>query len=132
MTKKIIALCCMAACVVLMALPFGVVMRFGAPPPEEPYVSYHSYFSLTPFAYANWFPMIATVLSVVVLLALTFDVARKKDRAGKLVPICLFVCMAASPLAWLMAGWTVTAIGGAVFVLHTVAFATQIKRGKKP
>lgn len=55
---------------ILECMPDGVVLFFGNPD-GEPFRHSYSYFSLTPFGYANFAPLltgIATVLAVVLLL----------------------------------------------------------------
>lgn len=55
------------AALVLELLPNGVVLRF-ANPEGEPWVRTYSHFDMTPFGYANFGPLIAAVLTCVLLL----------------------------------------------------------------
>ena len=48
-------------------LPNGVVLRF-ANPEGEPWIRTYSHFDMTPFGYANFGPLIAAVLTCVLLL----------------------------------------------------------------
>ena len=67
MKKKIILLCILIAALVLEALPNGVVIYF-ANPEGDPFRETYSYFSLTPYGYANIFPLITAVMTCVLLL----------------------------------------------------------------
>lgn len=78
MKKKIILLCILIAALVLEALPSGVVICF-ANPEGDPYRETYSYFSLTPYGYANIFPLITAVMTCVLLLLLIISIILKKD-----------------------------------------------------
>ena len=77
MKKKIILLCILIAALVLEALPNGVVIYF-ANPEGDPFRETYSYFSLTPYGYANIFPLITAVMTCILLL-LIISIILKKD-----------------------------------------------------
>lgn len=57
----------------LTAQPDSVMMRFAAPEPEPAYIEYCSGFSMLPVGYGNWGPMLAGIIScVLVVLTLIF------------------------------------------------------------
>ena len=121
MIKKIAPICCMIASIVLMALPFGVRMNFASPD-AAPNVSYYSYFSGMPIGYANWFPILSVVFSVVVIILLALRIKNKRpdsDFFGFGIPvyICLTICTIATPLSWLIFD-TSTILSLFVFLLH--------------
>ena len=66
-----------AAALVLEALPFGVRMLF-APGPETRIASYSAFFSFLPFGYGVFGPVIAALLTVLLLVAALLT--RKQDR----------------------------------------------------
>ena len=78
MKKKIIVLCIIIAALVLEALPNGVVIYF-ANPEGDPFRETYSYFSLTPYGYANIFPLITAVMTCILLLLLIISIILKKD-----------------------------------------------------
>ena len=78
MKKKIILLCILIAALVLEVLPNGVVIYF-ANPEGDPYRETYSYFSLTPYGYANIFPLITAVMTCILLLLLIISIILKKD-----------------------------------------------------
>ena len=65
--KKILLVVFAVAIIFLEFLPNGVVLRF-ANPEGEPWVKTYSHFNVTPFGYANFGPLIAAVLTCVLLL----------------------------------------------------------------
>lgn len=65
--KKILLVVFAVAIIFLEFLPNGVVLRF-ANPKGEPWVKTYSHFNVTPFGYANFGPLIAAVLTCVLLL----------------------------------------------------------------
>ena len=65
--------------IVLEALPYGVVCIFAAGP-EERIRRTFSYFSILPFGYANFAPLITAVLTcLIVLLLLIYFVSKKES-----------------------------------------------------
>lgn len=86
--KKIISLCCLAAALVVMALPFGVTLVF-APGPGETLAYTYSYFDLTPLGYGNLFPMLTAALSGLALVFLLLFLFTKKCRPAALVCLAL-------------------------------------------
>lgn len=65
--KKILLSIFSVTALILELLPYGVVLRF-ANPEGEPWVKTYSYFSLLPFGYANFGPLITAILTCVLLI----------------------------------------------------------------
>ena len=65
--KKVGLLLLSASAVILELLPYGAVLNF-ANPEGEPWRQTFSYFSLTPFGYANFGPFITALLTCVLLI----------------------------------------------------------------
>lgn len=65
--KRIALLVLPLTTLILELLPNGVVLRF-ANPEGDPWVRTYSHFDLTPFGYANFGPLIAAVLTCMLLL----------------------------------------------------------------
>ncbi len=82
MKKKIILLCILIAALILEALPYGVVLSF-ANPDGDPWRHTYSYFSLTPYGYANFAPLITAILTCVLLLVVIISFINKKDLRKK-------------------------------------------------
>ena len=136
MIKRIIAACCLAVSIILMALPYGVAITFwySGPPDFETVTLYYSYFSeMPPFGSGNFFPIATAMISIGVLMRIIIGfiaVARKKfieDIFGKPTYISLMVCMIASILSWFVFN-TITTVAVIVLILHIVAFLLLLKR----
>ena len=65
--KKVGLLLLSASAVILELLPYGAVLNF-ANPDGKPWRRTFSYFSLTPFGYANFGPFITAMLTCVLLI----------------------------------------------------------------
>lgn len=82
MKKKIIVLCILLCTLVLEILPYGAVCNFGNPE-GDPFRETFSYFSLTPYGYANFSPLITAVLTCVLLLVVLIAIVFKKELGKK-------------------------------------------------
>jgi len=133
MKKKIqaISILCMVVTIILMALPYGVAMNFygdGGPAVGERFTSYHSYFSMMPIGYANWFPIITALLSIVALTQLINRAIRNKNSNSTVIqPVlaCPIISIITSLFSWMIFG-TFTAVGLIISILHVVTLALQI------
>lgn len=122
---------CPAAAVILELLPFGAVLRFGQPD-GEPIRQTFSYFSLLPFGYANFWPLITAALSCVLLIlavAATIRPAKRLYRAGGNVAA---VAALISIGPWVKFGADYVTLVGAGITLalaaHTVLMICLIKK----
>ena len=82
MKKKLIVLCILLCALVLEALPYGAVCNFGNPE-GEPFRETYSYFSLIPYGYANFAPLITAIFTCVLLLILLISIIFKKGVGKK-------------------------------------------------
>lgn len=82
MKKKIIVLCILLCTLVLEILPYGAVCNFGNPE-GEPFRETFSYFSLTPYGYAHFSPLITAILTCVLLLIVLISIIFKKAISKK-------------------------------------------------
>ena len=125
---------CPLAAVMLELLPYGVVLRFGQPD-GEPIRQTFSYFSLMPYGYATFSPLITAVMSSVLLILALAAVIRpraKRLRAnGNLAATAAVLSIA----PWVMRGFPYfTAIGGLVtllLALHTVLIIVLLRKKEK-
>ena len=77
MKKKVIMLFLTLIALVLEILPYGAICNF-ANPEGEPFRRTYSYFSLTPFGYANFSPFIVAILTCVLMGILLISITVKK------------------------------------------------------
>lgn len=85
---KVLILVSNVLAIVLEALPYGAVCNFATP--EETITQTYSYFSLTPYGYANFGPFITAILTCVLFilsLILFTSKARKISGAAKIISI---------------------------------------------
>lgn len=116
--KKISLVVFPALTIVLEALPLGAVCTF-APSPTERVRETFSYFSLIPFGYANFTPLITAILTVVILLLSLISL--KKDSVFNALFV-LSIITAIISLMPLMYGLNNYSL---VWALITIALVTE-------
>ena len=121
--KKISLVVFPALTIVLEALPLGAVCTF-APSPTERVRETFSYFSLIPFGYANFAPLITAILTVVILLLSLISL--KKDSVFNALFV-LSIITAVISLMPLMYGLNNNSLVGALITiaLVTIALVTE-------
>ena len=116
--EKILLLFLPLVSLILELLPYGVVLNF-ANPDGEPWRRTYSYFSLTPFGYANFGPLITAILTCVLLVLVV--VYLFKSHKGLNIAIMNFAT--ATSLLPLMLGFSyITVIGVIVSVFLAATF----------
>ena len=106
---------------ILELLPYGVVLNF-ANPEGEPWRKTYSYFSLTPFGYANFGPFITAILTCA-LLVIVVAYLFKSHKGLNIAIMNVSGFATATSLLPLMFGFSyVTVIGVIVSVLLVLTF----------
>lgn len=94
--KNILYLILPLITLILELLPYGAVLNF-ANPEGEPWRETYSYFSLTPFGYANFAPFITAVMTCIMIILLMFYIFTEKNRlivfTKRLVCICCVISL---------------------------------------
>ena len=118
------------AALILEMLPNGVVLRF-ANPEGDPWVRTYSHFDLTPFGYANFGPLIAAVLTCVLLLLVVIYLFKpRKGLNTAIMNVSGFASVAA--FAPVMFGVEyLTVIGIVVGLLLAATFGTCFIKEKR-
>jgi hypothetical protein len=111
MKKKMITLALLLSALVLEILPYGAVLNFGNPEGDTWRKTY-SYFSLSPYGYANFGPLITAVLTCVLLIILVLSLLLKKDWNKPITIISAIATL--TSLAPLMSGISNFSIVGAM------------------
>ena len=123
-TKNIFHFVILLIVLFLEALPFGVVLNF-ANPEGEPWRRTFSYFSLTPFGYANFAPFISAILTVLLLiLSVTFLI--KKSSVNSAFKIISGITAVLSLIPILYGVEYITFIGILIFILLTLTFVFSL------
>lgn len=93
--KRIALLVLPLTALILEMLPSGVVLRF-ANPEGEPWVRTYCHFDLTPFGYANFGPLIAAVLTcMLLLLVVIYLIKPRKGLNTAIMNVSGFAAVAA-------------------------------------
>ena len=95
--KKFSLLICPLVVLILELLPFGAVLNF-ANPEGESFRETFSYFSLTPFGYANFGPFITAVLSCILLISVIIYVLKGKLKKFSIILGIVACAVSLSPL----------------------------------
>ena len=111
MKKKMITLALLLSALVLEILPYGAVLNF-ANPEGESWRKTYSYFSLTPYGYANFGPFITALLTSILLVIIVLSILLKKDWSKSISIISAIATLAS--LAPLMFGFSNFSIVGAM------------------
>ena len=111
MKKKILVLCILLCTLVLEILPYGAVCNFANPEGQPHRVTY-SYFSMIPYGYGDFGPLITAILTCVLLVIIILSILLKKDW-GKSISIISAIATLTS-LAPLMFGFSNFSLVGAM------------------
>ena len=111
MKKKITVLCILLCTLVLEILPYGAVCNFANPEGPPHRVTY-SYFSMIPYGYANFAPLITAILTCVLLVIIVLSILLKKDWSKSISIISAIATL--TSLAPLMFGFSNFSLVGAM------------------
>lgn len=131
-TKKYISLIIMVMVVILELLPYGAVLNFGRPPEEDGvWRETYSYFSLTPFGYANFGPFLTAVLSVVILIQILVSLIFKTPKLWKGIKAECAIAAVLSVMPIMFGLDYYSGIGFAITILLVTAFCFVPKKGEE-
>ena len=77
--KTVFAFLSSLVALALEITPWGAVLRF-AQPEGEPVRKTYSYFSLVPYGYANFFPLLTAILTSLLVIAFILALIGKKEK----------------------------------------------------
>ena len=111
------------AIIVLESLPYGAVLNFGEPTSDGS-IGFirktYSYFSLTPFGYANFGPFLTAVLSCVLLCLLVISIFIEKNALQNTAYIVSIFALFASLMPLLLGVRNYSVCGLAISLLLAV------------
>ena len=125
--KKVCLAVLPALTIVLELLPLGAVCIFATSPTERVRETF-SYFSLIPFGYANFAPLITAILTVVILLLSLISL--KKDSVFNALFV-LSIITAVISLMPLMYGLNNYSLVGALITIALVTESIFVKAQQK-
>lgn len=111
MKKKIIVLCILLCTLVLEILPYGAVCNFANPEGPPHRVTY-PYFSMIPYGYGDFGPLITAILTCVLLVILVLSLLLKKNWSKSISIISAIATL--TSLAPLMFGFSNFSLVGAM------------------
>lgn len=116
---------------ILEALPYGAVLNFADPEGEATRKTF-SYFSLTPYGYANFAPLITAIITVLVFALVIVYLVTKKEAVFKAVKALLAVGVVLSlcPLGFGFDSFSIVAALISVTLTAELAFAFLLSRQK--
>ena len=100
---------------ILELLPYGAVLNF-ANPDGEPWRNTYSYFSMMPFGYANFGPLITAILTCVMLILVIFYLFKPHKGLNTVITNVAGFATAAS-LIPLMFGFDYITVIGVIITL---------------
>ena len=121
MKKKIITLALLLSALVLEILPYGAVCNF-ANPDGEPWRKTYSYFSMIPYGYGDFGPLITAILTCILLVIIVLSILLKKDWSKSISIISAIATL--TSLAPLMFGFSNFSLVGAM--ISACIFATFV------
>ena len=120
-----------AVSIILEALPFGAVCNFATP--EKTIRQTFSYFSLTPYGYANFGPFITACLTCILLLLSILMFTKFSDKIKKIALVISGISVVTSFMPLLLGLNNYSVTGGFISAMMIIQFIiiTIIKRGNK-
>lgn len=121
------------ATIVLEALPYGTVLIFSDGPDNRIRRTF-SYFSLTPFGYANFFPLITALLTIIITALSVFAFVKnyKVLRLQNMMFTCSVIAFISSILSWVLFGSSyITGVGISISILLTLSLFLQAFTNRK-
>ena len=113
--KRLLCLVLPIITLILEILPYGAVCNFSKPDGGVWRKTY-SYFSLTPFGYANFAPLITAIITCIVLVLLVIYCVTGKQRMAVIARNILCVCAVLS-LGPLLFGFHYFSVVGAMITV---------------
>ncbi len=131
MKKKILALCTTIFALILEMTPYGAVLYFGNPD-GEPFRKTYSYFSLVPYGYAVFFPLLTAILTALLFVFLVLSIVKKSKKIESTAFYLSFVSAIFSflPLVYGIRYFSLVGAGISLFLVITSVFLFQKDRLK--
>lgn len=116
--KKVFTLSAVLLALAFEIMPYGAVCNFMTPPGEPPLRETYSYFSLTPFGYANFAPFIVAILTCVLLVLVVIYIF--VGQRMRMPVLCVALAAALLSFAPLLLGFSYFSLLGLLISLCLV------------
>lgn len=129
--KKALLLILPVITLILEALPYGAVLNFADPEGESTRKTF-SYFSLTPYGYANFAPFVTAIITVLIFVFIVAYLITKKEIIFKEAKglLAVGVVLSLCPLAFGFDSFTLVAALISATLAAELAFAVLLSRQK--
>ena len=106
--KNIIPVIFIVVAIILEALPYGVKLKFGLDNGET-LEKFFSYFSLTPYGYANFLPFITAIMTCVLLVLSVVIIIKDCEKSKKIFKWFVISAFASAAASFAVFNFTLTA-----------------------
>lgn len=127
--KKVALLILSITTLIFELLPYGVVLNF-ANPDGEPWRKTYSYFSMMPFGYANFGPLITAILTCVLLVLVVIYLFKPRKGLNTAILNVAGFATAASLLPLMFGFDYITVIGVIITALLAGTFGCGFIKAK--
>ena len=117
---KITLLVSIIVSIVLEALPYGAVCNFATP--EKTIRQTFSYFSLTPFGYANFGPFITACLTCILLFLSILLLTKFSDKIKKIATVVSGISVVTSFMPLMFGFNYYSVVGGIISAMMIIQF----------
>lgn len=131
MKKRILILCLSVLAVILECLPYGAVLNFGIPDTSGGHAYFretYSYFSLMPFGYANFGPLLTAVMTCVLLLLCLIYLLMNKQGLKKAISVISGITLAFSLMPLMFGIRFFSVVGGVISAVIAAIFAVSLTK----
>ena len=128
--KKILFSLFVLATFILELIPNGAVLNF-ANPEGDSWRRTYSYFSMTPFGYANFGPLFTAILTCVLIVLVCVSWFKFSKRLNRTITIISGIATAISLLPLMFGIEHITVIGIIITVLLAATFAASFIKENK-
>ncbi len=115
--KMIFAFLSSLVALALEITPWGAVLRF-AQPEGDPVRKTYSYFSLVPYGYANFFPLLTAIVTTLLVIVFIIAFIGKKEKTENTCFYLSFVgaILSLLPLLYGLENFSLTGLGISLFL----------------
>ncbi|MBQ8860911.1 MAG: hypothetical protein IJ015_06220 [Ruminococcus sp.] len=112
--KRLLLIIAPIITIVLETLPYGVIMHFMSPPPNNSFPEFFSFFSTIPMGYARFGPMLTATISCMILFLLIVYCFVENSKLLTTIKVLLYITEILSLCPLILGFKYLTLVGGLV------------------
>ena len=124
--KRILAFLFATSALILECLPYGAVLKFAVDEGKTER-KFFSFFDLTVYGNANFYPLLTGILTVLLLCLLTIGTVKKSEKIEKSAFLIAFSATAMSVLP-ILRGWESSSLVGGIITACLLASTLLLLR----